>query len=483
MSLERKIQKITVPTIEIDEMKMGNTDDPKNELYSRDSRPHQSGSLFPLVQINKYSFSENEISYFKLDLTDYIPRVTVVVAQGDGRFLSKSYPKDGDPLSVFIRSRVKEFNPIRCDFEITSISSAPSTDSTGNTVIYNIEASLRIPRLHAEFCKAYKNMNSYDALLELATDMKLGFASNELVTDDKMTWLCPFDSYKKFMMDITKASYKDDDSFFETWIDHFYIMNFVNVNNQFGEEFDVENAFETLNASNDYNEGQTVEVENTKLLLSNHKNLRGSGNWIAGYTLLNNCGQVVQSNGYRRYVQFYDMNIDGEPNTKYQSYFIEPLSTAGVDDKILMRGRVKEPEIYKEQNKNKFMGIQISNPTGQVHANYMHAIVNNFQNTQEIDKMILHVSLTKANFNLYRGQRIPLLILNEPGTQRAVMTQDPEAPENPKLVQDKFLSGYYYIKGMNISWSESDANFYQDLYLARREWPIPHQASENTSQG
>lgn len=483
MALEKKIQKITVPTIEIDEMAMGNVDDPTNPMYSTDSKVHQAGSLFPLVMVNKYKFSENELTSFNLDLTDFLPRVRVGVVIGDGRFISKSYPKDGDPLSVFIRSRLDEFNPVRCDFEITSISSSPSTDSTGNVVSYYIEGTLRIPRLYAEFCKAYKDMNSFDALLELATDMKLGFASNELDTNDKMTWLCPYDSYRKFMMDLTNASYKDDDSFFETWIDHFYVMNFVNVNNQFGEEFDVEDALETLNAAKDHTAGHEVEPIATKLILTNHKNARGTGNWISGYTLLNNCGQVVQMNGYRRFVQFYDMNADGEPKDKYQSYFIEPLSTAGTDDKILLRGRVKEPEIYKEQNKNKFLGIQIANPVGQVHENYMHAVVNNFQNKQEIEKMVLHVKLTKCNFNLYRGQRIPLLILNEPGTQRAIMTQDPEAPENPKLVHDKFLSGYYYIKGMKITWDESTANFFQDLYLARREWPIPHQDSVNTAQG
>lgn len=483
MGLHRKIQKITVPTIAIDEMSMGNVEDPNNPMYSTDSKTKQTGSLFPLIMINKYKFSENELTNFQLDLTDFLPRVQVTIAIGDGRFISKSYPKDGDPLSIFVRSRLDDFNPIRCDFEITSITSAPSSDSTGNTALYNIEASLRVPRLYAEFCTAYKDMSSYDALLELSTDMQLGFASNELITNDKMTWLCPYDSYRKFMSDITKASYKDDDSFFNTWIDHYYVMNFVNVNNQFGEEFDVEDALETLNSAKDFHEGHTLEPVKTKVLLSNHKNLRGTGNWISGYTLLNNCGQVVQQNGYRRYVQFYDMNAEGDPNTKYQSYFIEPLNTEGVDDKILMRGRVKEPVIYKEQNKNKFLGIQVANPVGHVHENYMHAVVNNFQNKQEIDKMVMHVTLTKCNFNLYRGQRIPLLILNEPGTQRATMTQDPEAPDNPKLVQDKFLSGYYYIKGMKITWDESTANFFQDLYLARREWPIPHQDSVNTAQG
>jgi len=475
-SLERKIQKITVPTIAIDEMGMINQDDPNNPLFSTDQKTKQSGSLYPLIQINNYKFTENELMSFSLDLTEFIPIVNVVVGCHDGVFLSKNYPKDGDPLSVFIRSRIDEFNPIRCDFEIENIASYPSADSSGNKAMYSITASLRVPSLHAEFCKAFKDQNSWDALLSVASDMKLGFASNETITNDKMTWLCAFDSYKKFTTDITKASYKDDDSFFTTWIDHYYILNFVNVNNQFGEEFEIDEAYEVLNAQKDFNKGQELEKFDTKILLSNHKNLRGHGNWISGYTLLNNCGEVVQANGYRRYVQFYDMGLSGDPNTKYQSYFVEPLSTKGTDDKILLRGRIKEPEIYKNQNKNKFLGIQISNPVGAVHENYMHAIVNNWQNKQEIEKMILHVTLTKCNFNLYRGQRVPVLLLNQDGNIRQKITQDPDlADEGVQMSKDKFLSGYYYIIGMNITWSDEDVNFFQDLYLARREWPIPHQ--------
>ena len=485
MGLERKIQKITVPTIPLDKMAMIDTDDPTNEFHSTDRKTTQSGSLFPLIMINKYKFTENEIIQLNLDFTDFLPRLTLTVVLADGRFISKSYPKDGDPLSLFIRSKIDEFSPIRCDFEIENISSTPSTDSTGDIISFSIDASLRVPRLYAEFCKSFKDKNSYDALLDIATDMKLGFASNETITNDKMTWLCAFDSYKKFTADITRASYKDDDSFFTTWIDQYYILNFVNVNTQFGEEFEFEKALEVLNANKDHTEGAELKKFDTTILLSNHKNLRGAGNWISGYTLLNNCGEVVQTNGYRRFVQFYDMNLTGEPNTKYQSYFIEPLSTAGTDDKILLRGRLKEPEIYKDQNKNKFIGVQIANPVGAVHENYMHAIVNNWQNRQEIEKMTLHVTLTKCNWNLYRGQVVPVLILNEPGTQRSTMTKDPEAPTDTDLtlVQDKFLSGNYYISGMRITWSDEDANFFQDLYLSRREWPIPHQSAENTAQG
>lgn len=482
MSLEKKIQKVTVPTIELDQMEMINTDDKNSPVQATDRQTKQSGSLYPLCHINRYKLTENELTSFTLDLTEFLPRVRISFVMNDGLFLSKSYPKDGDPLSVFIRSRIDEFNPIRCDFDIDTVRSYPSRDG-GEVASFIIEGTLRVPRLHAEFCRAFRDKSSYDTLLEVATDMKLGFASNETGTQDTMTWICPYDTYYKFVGDVTKSSYKDDDSFFTTFIDQYYILNFVNVNNQFGEEFEIENAIEVLNAQKDFAEGQDLDKFDTKILLCNHPNLRGHGNWISTYALINNCGQVVKENGYRRYLQYYDMNLQQDPNAKYQSYFVEPLTTRGTEDKILLRGRKAEPEIFEFTNKHKYLGIQTQRPTNLSHENYLHAMVNNWQNSQEIEKMILRVTLTKCNFNLYRGQRVPVLILNTGGNVRQKATQDPDVSQSSNLSYDKFLTGYYYIIGMTITWDDSNANFFQELHLSRREWPIPYQEENNVAQG
>jgi hypothetical protein len=479
-TLDRKIQKITVPTIAVDQLQQIDTDDQNNPLYSSNRKNQQAGFLYPMVQINKYLFSENEVTMFNLDLTGVIPRVSISIVTADGTFISKSYPKDGDPVSVFIRSRVDTFNPIRCDFEIENVNSVPSKDNEGEIHMFNIEGSLRVPRLYAEECRSFSEKTSYETLIELANELGLGFASNELETSDEMTWICPYDTYKKFMLDVAKASYKNDDSFFKVWIDHYYVLNFVNVNSQFSDEFELEAALDVLNQQKDSFEGHDIEPFDTRILLSNHPNLRGEGNYLGGYTLINNCGEIVQKNGYRRFVQFYDRELTSEPKDKYQSYFIEPLNTEGTDSKILLRGRTKEPEIFAQQNKSKFVGIQTSN----MHENYMHALINNHQNEQEINKMSLQVKLNRCNFNLYRGQRVPVLILNIGGNVRQKMTQDPDVEQKDNsLSMDKFLSGYYYISGMRIYWDDSDMQFSQELTLSRREWPIPHQELENLAQG
>lgn len=467
MALEQKILKLTKPTLPIDQMDMLNTEDANAPVQSDTNRHKVAGAIYPLVQINKHQFDEQEVVSFQLDETGFIPRVRVVVDSTDGLFVSKYFPRDGDPLSIWIRSKMDEFNPIRCDFEITSVNALPSTSDSGDVQRFTIEGVLRVPGLYAEWCKAFSDRTSYDALMDVSKELKIGFASNETSTNDKMKWLCAFDNYEKFMKDITSSSYKDEESFFTSFIDKYYYLNFVNMNNQFSEEFNVDEALEQLTFSDDFVKGQDKQSFSTQLVLCNHRNLRGTGNYIQGYTLLNNAGQVVMDNGYRRYVQHYDPTVSNTPKENYQSYFVEPLDTKGVKDKILLKGRTEE-DFYKKHNKYKWMGVQNNS-----HQNYMHAIIQNWQNQQQVDKMKMRLYLGKYNFNLYRGQRIPVLILNEGNVKRQKATLQPEQSVTDAISYDKFLTGYYMITGMVYNWDSDNPVFRQELFLSRREWPIP----------
>lgn len=485
MALERKILKITNATIQLDQMEAMDTEDTNAPLQSNDRKNRQAGSLYPLAQINKYKFSENELVRMSINEDGFLPEISLTVVSSDGVFLSKSYPKDGDPLSIFIRSKMDEFNPIRMDFDITNVSSSLSTDSSGEVSRFTFTGTLRVPGLHADHCKVFKDKTSFDALNDVASELKLGYASNDTSTNDKMNWICPFDTYLRFIGDVTRASYKDDDSFFRTFVDKYYNLNFVNVNSQFGEDFELEEAIGDFSAQRDYFTGHNTEKYDTKLMLCNHPNLRGTGNWISQYSLVSDAGEVVIQNGYRRYAQFYDAFFNTTtPKEKYQSHFVEPLNTQNAgDDKILMRGRLKEPEIFQNTNKYKWLGIQMTNPKGNAHENYLYALIQNWQNEREIDKFSLRIMLTKCNFNIYRGMRIPVLILNIGSQLRNQTSKQTEQSESEKLSYDKFLSGYYYVKDMRISWSASDAVFRQELVLTRREWPIPPQTEQNIAQG
>jgi len=482
MSLDRKILTITKPTIQIEQMDQPNTADPNMPLLSTENRFNQAGDRWPLIEINKHQFGENDIDSFYLDETGFIPRIRIGVTITDGLFMSKYFPKDGDPMSLFIRSKTDEFKPIRCDFEITFVNAFPSKSETGDVQAFTIEGILRVPGLYGEWCKTFKDKTSFDAIIDICNELKVGFASNETTTNDKQSWINPFDTYEKFINDVTLASYKDDDSFFKGFFDHYYYMNFVNMNNQFSDEFELEDAIETLTFNDDFFKDKRIEKIDTQIMLLNSNQVRATGNYIQGYTLINKAGQVVIDNGYRRFLQHYDAQLsETDPQKKYKSYFVEPLSTKGTDNKILLKGRPKEdffgsgPDRSNSKfNKHKWFGTQYGLPDGNCHENYLHAIVQNRQNNEEIEKMMLRVNLGKCNFNLYRGQRVPVLIVNVANQSRQKQTADDSQSDDSSFSFDKFLTGYYTIYGMTYSWSSSDGLFVQELMLTRREWPIPN---------
>lgn len=474
MALDNKILTITKPTIPIEQVDHMNTDDQNNPVSSAEKKFKQTGSLWPVVEINKYQFNENEIDSLYLDETGFIPRIRIGVTITDGLFISNFFPKDGDPLSIFIRSKTDEFKPIRCDFDIILVNAFPSKSESGDVQQFTIEGTLRVPGLHAEWCKTFKDKTSYDTLIAICNELKVGFASNETSTNDKQTWLNPFDTYNKFLNDVTSASYKDDDSFFKSYFDHYYYFNYVNMNNQFSDEFEIEDALEILTMSDDFREGNKIDKIDTKLILVNSHKLAGGGGFIKGYTLVNKAGQVVIDNGYRRFAQYYDGSLSTTiPKDKYQSYFIEPLSTKGTKDKVLLKGRTTE-DFFNTHNKYKMLGTQYGLPDGNCHENFLHAIVQNRQNNEELEKMMMRLDLGSCNFNLYRGQRIPVLILNTTSGARQSETRDPSQSESESISIDKFLSGFYSIHGITYSWSSSDGRFVQQLMLTRREWPLPN---------
>jgi hypothetical protein len=313
--------------------------------------------------------------------------------------------------------------------------------------------------------------------MEAAADLQLGFASNETSTNDEMTWIIPYDTYDKFINDVVSASYKDEESFYTAWIDHYYNLNFINVNNQFSEEPEVDAGLDVQALLRDYESNQEVGSGEMSVILTNLTDMQGHSMFIQKYTLLNKAGRVDIDNGYRRFAQYYDYTFDTEEfEEKYQSFQVESLNTEGAEDsKNALKGR-KDEGIFETHNKYKWLGTQYSNigETGNVHDNYSFARIQNWQNNEELSKMDLHVVLHQTNFNLYRGQRVPILIVIE-GNETRSKTAIPEAErDNQTLawVPDKFLSGYYYIKGIKYKWMSSTSDFSQELFLSRREWPI-----------
>ena len=193
------------------------------------------GSSMPYVKIGGQILTD--IETLMLDETGKIPNITIIFNDSNGEFSGDVFPKHNTILNLYMKSSSDKLKPIRNDYLITSIKSISnkklndSKDRWSNTShTYLVKGELYIPKIHNHIAKAYINLNSKDALKKLAEDFKLGFAENECSTNDSMTWINPNTSTLNFIDEISSHSYRDDDTFFTSYIDKYYYLNFIDVN-------------------------------------------------------------------------------------------------------------------------------------------------------------------------------------------------------------------------------------------------------------
>lgn len=456
----------------------GNTDSP--DMYLRDADEKEWGYSKPVIFINGY-FVEKYLLDFSLDLNQILPTIRFKFYTGNSSFVNINYPKDGDIASIYIRSNVPGYKPVRMDFNILSVDSNLSTTPEGEMITFVILGECRIPGFYSEVCKAYRNKTSYQTLLEVSQDLNLGFATNDPNLDDQMTWICPNISYYNFIKDVSLSSYKDDRSFYALWVDLYYNLNFVNINNQLEAE-DIVQMVKAVpgSAKGKANDTMFPGIElipaEIPLLVTNQPQLFGYPFFINAYTLLSEAGNTTNNMGYIQEVQFYDENAQYEntPNEKYVRYTIEATTTEDVQENmVLQRGRAPEKEYLKEIRK-KWMGILFSGQEGQVHPNYLQARVQNPLNLSDVTKFTLQVETGSYFPGFYRGQAVPVAVYvtqSGPRMDNTGKSNNQQSQNQRGIVKDEFLSGQYVLMGFTICWSGSKG-FYQILNLCKREWVL-----------
>lgn len=446
----------------------------------------QYGAVIPLVQILGKVFEDDQVTFLEINSSGELPYCTATFAVNDKSFYSSFFPKDGDLMTVFIRSKDDVFKPIRNDYEISNISiNAKSGENSVDTM--TISGSLRIPGYDAIKCFSKKG-TSMQVIMQTAADLNLGFATNEVDTADEQVWICPFEKTREFIANTTLAAWKDKGSFYTSFVDPFYYLNFVNMEPLFSGKTEIDDAMSIDLLSNDYGKDNVQAKQQTKIVLTNWEETSGTPFHMLKYSLVNNSAAVNLVHGYKRYATYYDTLLQ-----ENQSIFCDPITSPESEkDKIILKGRPLE-NFYLKQVEGKWMGAQYGEDGENCHGNYNFAKINNFQNIVHIGKMGLKVTLQALNPNLRRMQSVPVIItimrdavrkkINEPIDEDQESTNpNPDEPNRTKtalkaeeaaIVIDKTISGYYVISEINYVYRKGQ--FRQELFLIRREWPTPPQ--------
>ena len=477
-----KITTVTKASIKLDPLFVADLtkDGEFTKDQTLDTDAQYTGYNIPYINLNGYRVS-NGMTNFCLDVNGFLPVCTFTFSMGDLVFLTKSYPKDGDIFSLYIRAVGDVYRPIRMDFNILQVDGySNTTNSNGDSQTFTITGECRIPGLYTQRMKAFRNKTSYDTLLEVSQDIGLGFSSNDKGLSDSMTWICPNFSYYDFISQVTLHSYKDDNSYFDSWIDPFYNLNFVNLSNQFGKE-SMEN--ETIMASiksspimsgndGDLPSSELPSVE-TRLVLNNLDEYSGSPLFINGYTLISSSGNNSNKTGYVTELQIFNSDSqDGPENSGYLKYDIEALTPENIgDNTFLQKGRAEE-KLYKEEKRSIWAGELKIGDSASTHENYQHAPLQNEINLEDSGKFTLRLYFEGYLPFIYRGQVVPVEIFIKNSTKAKANAVGESASEQGDVpVLNKFLSGLYVVSGFEIIYTKS-GGIVHVIDLGKKTWEL-----------
>lgn len=453
------------PTIELIPIKI-----PDSEFGS-DGNPivgekssKKAGAISPFIVINGMTFSKDRISFFELDLEDFLPVVTFSIKEVGGTFINRFYPTDGDVASILIRSTNPDFKPIRQDYRITNIDSIEG-DGTSNT--YTMRAILNVPHLFVDKIKSYNNKTTWKVLSEIAKELNLGFCSNEYDTNDSMNRICPNVDYVDFMLnDLVPSAYKDEDSFFICFIDQYYYLNFVEVNQLLKD-----NDFEKLSVvTSNYDFSADDPDKETQLeyfYLTNAEEMQSTPNFISAYTMVNNSGAISLANGYRNYVHYYDKDAK-----EFKQFFLETLNDPNTtSEKIILKGNDNEKieDFIRSLNFNNQFNSN-------VHKDYYYAKLHNNYNLSELSKINLLVNLSDINPVITKYKIVPVQIINKDYKYRDMERRENE--DDREISVNKFISDYYIARNLKYFFDSNSGSFFTKVILSKREFFKPKREVE-----
>lgn len=487
-ALDNHILTVLEPTIKLDEVQF-----PSHGEGEGNEKADTSPEYLVLVTVNNYTFSDENIKSMSLNVSGKIPSLQLVLEDSQGLFKADTYPRDGDVVNIRIGARQKEtYKDIRIDFdiiEVTSPKANPQNPDSAAGAKYTFTGRMKIPGIYADISKSYGKGSSLDHIESIATDLKLGLATNIDSSDDEMNLFIAYDSIDDVLGDLVKHSYVNDDSFQTYSIDPFYYINFVNMNLLMESEETFEDALAALDvAMTDQQTSVDADESNNMkapLILSTHNRYTGTSNHITKFALTNNAGSNIEKNGYKQTLKFYE----NDSEEGLVSFDIEPVTSKKMKDiEEPMKGR-RDEDRYKHEVKTKWMGRKNADPeTSNIHLNYEFAAIHNAQNLDELGKMTLELELSTYNPAIHRYQKIPIIIFKESpeeiGADKVIKdkkkeqgfdvdtdTGEEDIPQAGTVVADEFLSGYYVVGGIEYIYKAGFPAVAQKLTLLRREWP------------
>jgi hypothetical protein len=378
-------------------------------MASMGVKPDKIAYYVPVVYINDFMIPQTNITNFYLDYSSFTPQVMVEFVDMTNELLSTNVPKPGSYIKVFIGGNGDEnyYKPIRQDFVITNINKTNKTggdyQNSGNPIKYKLTGILNVPLGFSKMPFSSSKINARQALFNISNIVGLGFATNFSINSsvDVMKWVNTQNkSYFDFMKEITQHSCYSPYTFFTSFIDQYYVLNYVECHSLLshgGDKTDLPQMIyncimpemgKKTPPDEDLNNG---EQKVSYYFLTNSEEFNGWTNYIEEYYELND-GYSIVSDGYKKILTYSDKCGFLDLTSKNYRFLITPV------DNIQRDGDRRIVSFPNKPGKDTYIPLNLRETTNSAYAENASLYNNPTASESRVD---LGEVDTSNNFGLY----------------------------------------------------------------------------------
>ena len=390
----------------------------------------------PLIHYQADSLNERDIKSLTLYHEGIVPKIQFRFSDTTG-IISLHPPKADTTMELFLNPGSSNLKPIHFVFNVVECVQVQGSKE------WDIAGTIYVPDLYKVNNHSYTK-TSFETIRKICKELKLGFNSNINETNDKMPWRNPNTKPHEFIEEIIAHSYIDDEAYMGGYIDYYYCFNYVDIEKEMKRDISKDIGIDTAGISK-----ATTTDESTRMrtmLLSNDKSFKESAFYFEKYTTRNDSTKKAQKDGLLTVTKAYDSA------TKSFLIFNVDSTTSDGSKTIPLKGAENDKTEFDTNIRTKYTG---KIDTDNVHKNYNYAITQNRINLNELNKIVLEVSMPNPNFNLYKFQKVNVQITNPTTT-----------PANTEEINFRY-SGEYII--LNITYLWLGGKLSQKVEFVRKE--------------
>lgn len=406
----------------------------------------------PTVYYYGFQLDHRNIRRLLIDNTKFLPSCYISYIDTQAILHDVGFPADNAKLTIVIPSNHASLANVFMEFKIQKYEVEILRNSNAKRI--HFWGVINVDNLLINEYKSYED-TSYNVMNQFAQDSGLGFMSNVDSSNDRMKWLNPNLKGYEFLKDVTSKSWISESGFIWSFVDLFYNLNYINVENALTQDIQEIKWINTTVYENAKLGGQNSDLV-TIPFLTNEPSLRGNNSYFTAEKVLNQSTDISLKKGYLRNILFYD--VDGNWSNKAGSlniYGLDTITTTGTNNNsVFLKGEPGSTEFYsKNQTQHWLDRIDTAN----MHPDFLWAKMQNKENVTDLQKIPLQIFLPTPNFNIRRFEKVKLMFTNK--NVGAVNTAT-----NVKL------NGEWLVAGQTFEWTGNSLG--QWVTLVKRELSI-----------